>query len=134
MEPFKNQVISTPEELPGAFVKAWNNRDTYEIVELFEESAELENVEDLWRHKNKEIFSAYENGLRFNFKELQLSLIDFNVKPITSTIVEVKVQIKKEALPAGKGKVKEGKLLLNFVLQKYEQHWLCIALTMNTLR
>ncbi len=129
MEPYKKQKITSPEEFATAFVSAWNNRDSYEIIELFDESAELENAEGLWKHKNKEFYSAYENGLRFNFKEVKLSLLSAQNKFVTSSIAEVKATIQLQSLPGAKIKIPYQKQIFSFVLQYTVDDWLCIALT-----
>lgn len=131
MEPYKKQKISSPEEFATAFVSAWNNRDNYEIIELFDESAELENVAGLWSHKNKEFYSAYENGLRFNFKEVKLSLLSAQTKFVTSSIAEVKATIQLQSLPEAKHKIPYQKQIFSFVLQFTDEDWLCIALTVK---
>lgn len=128
MEPYKKRKLTAPEDFPAAFVNAWNNRDTYEIIELFDESAELENVEGLWRHKNKEFFSAYENGLKFNFKEVRMSLLSANTNYLTKSIAEVKATIQLQGdISAKKGAA--SKQIFSFVLQQADNDWLCIALT-----
>lgn len=129
MEPYKKQKLAAPEDFPNAFVNAWNNRDNYELIELFDESAELENVEGLWRHKNKEFFSAYENGLKFNFKEVKLLLLSAKTKFVTISIAEVKATIQLQALPSSKGGTASKKQTFSFVLQQTDDDWLCIALT-----
>lgn len=131
MDPYKKQKLSSPEEFAAAFVNAWNNRDAYEIIELFDESAELENVEGLWKHKNKEFYSAFENGLRFNFKEVKLSLMSAETKFVTSTIAEVKATIQLQSLPGAKNKIPYQKQVFSFVLQFTDEDWLCIALTVK---
>lgn len=128
MEPLREQKPQSPEAIPQIFVKAWNDRDTYEIIDLFEESAELINVESLWQHKNKEIYSAYESGIRFNFKEVRLSLKTVEVKYITKTIAEVKAEIQIQKAKAGAATQQNRKLLFTFVAQQTGEEWLCIAL------
>ena len=132
MEPYKKQKLSTPEEFPMAFVNAWNNRDAYEIIELFDESAELENVEDMWKHKNKEFYNAYENGVKFNFKEVKLSIVSADTKFVTNSIAEVKTNIQLQPLPSAKTKISARKELFSFVLQHTEDDWLCMALTLGS--
>ncbi|GAA5040811.1 hypothetical protein GCM10011506_42350 [Marivirga lumbricoides] len=129
MEPYKKQKLTTPEDFPAMFVNAWNNRDTYELIELFDESAELENVKGLWQHKNKEFFSAYENGLKFNFKEVRLSVLSTKIKFVTKSIAELKVNM--QVSPSAKSNIVAHKIVLSFVLQHSEDDWLCIALTVE---
>ncbi len=131
MEPYKKKKLSSPEEFAAAFVSAWNNRDAYEIIELFDESTELENVEGLWQHKNKEFYSIYENGLRFNFKEIKLLLIAARTKFVTSNITEVKATIQTQVLASAKSNNSPQKMVFSFVLQLTDDDWLCIALTVK---
>ncbi|MBK6266720.1 DUF4440 domain-containing protein [Marivirga sp. S37H4] len=131
MEPLKNQKPRSPEDIPDTFVTAWNDRDTYELIDLFDESAELENVEGLWRHKNKEFFSAYDNGLKFNFKEVRLSVKNVSTKYITDTIAEVKAQLYLDSHPSAKNKIQRKDMVFNFVVQKSGDDWQCISLHTN---
>ncbi len=128
MEPFKKLKITAPEEIPNIFVKAWNNRDTYEIIDLFDENTELVNVEGLWKHKNKEFYSAYDNGLKFNFKEVRLSVKNITTQHITDSIAEVKAHLQMDSHPSAKSKIQRKEMLFHFVAQKSDDDWQCISL------
>jgi|AntRauTorckE6833_2_1112554.scaffolds.fasta_scaffold01815_6 hypothetical protein len=56
MNPKNYPPISSPEEIPGRFADAWNERDPYKLASLFDEDAEFVNVVGIWWHSREDIY------------------------------------------------------------------------------
>jgi uncharacterized protein (TIGR02246 family) len=69
--------LARPEDIPAAFVEAWNRRDADGIAALFDEDAEFVNVTGLWWHDREAIRRAHAYGLAriFNSSDLRLGVV-----------------------------------------------------------
>lgn len=66
--------VDTPEEIPRAFVTAWNARDPDAIAVLFAEDADFVNVVGIWWEDRAAIRRAHAYGLERIFPDSTLRL------------------------------------------------------------
>ena len=81
--------IDKPEDIPAAFVAAWNKRDADGIADMFDEDAEFVNVVGLWWHDREAIRRAHAYGLTRIFDQSTLRLGTVRVKYLTEDIAVV---------------------------------------------
>jgi len=89
MNPENYPPISSPHEIPGRFMEAWNERNPDKFAALFDEDSTFVNVVGIWWHNRKEIYKAHEYGLRVIFKDSSLKAGKMKVKYLSDTIAVV---------------------------------------------
>ena len=70
----------SPEDIPVAFVRAWNDRNPDALALLFDEDAEFVNVTGLCWHDRESIRKAHAYGLERILKESLLAIDEMKVK------------------------------------------------------
>jgi uncharacterized protein (TIGR02246 family) len=81
--------LDHPEDVPTAFVDAWNARDADAIAALFDEDAEFVNVVGLWWHDREAIRKAHAYGLTRIFDHATLRLGTVRVKRLAEDVAIV---------------------------------------------
>lgn len=81
--------LERPEDIPAAFVAAWNRRDADGIAALFDDDAEFVNVTGLWWHDREAIRRAHAYGLTRIFGQSTLRLGVVRVKWLSPDITVV---------------------------------------------
>lgn len=120
--------ISTPEEIPGRFTEAWNERDANKIASIFDEDAEFVNVVGIWWHSREEIYKAHEYGLRVIFKDASLKTGKVKVKYLSQTIAVVHARmILRNQTPLDNTSPETRQTVFSFVVHKSGDSWSCAS-------
>ncbi|MEL6538102.1 MAG: SgcJ/EcaC family oxidoreductase [Bacteroidota bacterium] len=121
--------IAEPEDIPRAFVVAWNAHRANQLAALFEEDAEFVNVVGLWWHDQAAIYRAHEYGLRVIFKDSQAELRRTTVKYLTEEIAVVHARMKLTGQTPQAGVEAPGPRfnVFSFVVRKHPEGWPCAS-------
>lgn len=120
--------LNNPEDLPLAFVEAWNRRDPDGIAALFEEDAEFVNVTGLWWHDRESVRKAHAYGLAHIFSESTLSIGTMRTKRLSDDIAVMQVRMVLSGQTAVAGVVKPGTrhTVFSFVVRRTTAGWRCV--------
>lgn len=121
--------LKEPLDIPKAFIKAWNKKDSNMLASIFDEDAEFINVTGLWWHDRSSIFKAHDYGLKVIFKDSELSLRKTKVKYLsdTSAVVNARVHLEGQTDINGK-EAKPRNTIFTFVVHKNEEgNWSCAS-------
>jgi uncharacterized protein (TIGR02246 family) len=111
---------TTPEDMPGLFARAWNDRDPDALASLFDEDAEFVNVAGLWWHDRESIRSAHANGLERTFNTSTLATDATKVKLLSPDIAVVHARMTLS------GEVPRT-TIVSFVVHRTARRWLCAS-------
>ncbi|WP_415092665.1 YybH family protein [Micropruina sp.] len=124
-----NTPLDQPEDVPAAFVEAWQRRDPDGIADLFDEDAEFVNVTGLWWHDRHSIRRAHAYGLSVIFADSKLRLRDTRVKQLTDDIAVVHARmVLTGQTPVGEvGAPKPRQTLMSLVVRRGPGGWRCVS-------
>ena len=124
-----NPVLQAPEDIPAAFVAAWNRRDADGIADLFDRDAEFVNVIGLWWHNRASIRKAHAYGLKTIFSRSKLRLEDTRVKYLADSIavVHARMQLTGQSAVSGTQTPGERRNIFTFVVHRDNGDWRCAA-------
>jgi uncharacterized protein (TIGR02246 family) len=121
--------LEKPEDIPGAFVEAWNRRDADGIAFLFEKDAEFVNVTGLWWHDREAIRRAHAYGLSriFSNSTLQLGLV--RVKQLTADVAVVHARMRLTGQSPTRDVPQPGPRtnIFSFVVRHDGHSWRCVS-------
>ncbi len=129
MNPITSSYLKSPEEMPHAFARAWNDRDAEQLASFFSENAEFVNVVGLWWHDRQSIWKAHEYGLRVIFSNSDLSVGRVTVKAIGENAAIVHARMSLAGQTPLKGNSTPGKRqnIFSFVMAKKKEGWQCVS-------
>lgn len=118
-----------PEDLPAAFVEAWNRRDADGIAALFDTDAEFVNVTGLWWHDRESIRRAHAYGLARIFNHSTLRIDGLRVKHLANDIAVVHARMSLSGQTAIGDIVQPGTrvTLFSFVVHRTSGGWRCAS-------
>lgn len=123
-----SNLLKNPEDMPKQFAAAWNNRNAEGIAALFTEDAEFVNVVGLWWHNRDDIFKAHDYGLKNLFNNSEISIRKIKTKYLSDDIAVVNARLHLEGQTKIAGEKPQARnTLFTFVVQKKEDHWLCVS-------
>jgi uncharacterized protein (TIGR02246 family) len=113
----------TPEEIPGLFVEAWNDRDPDALAALFDEDAQFVNVTGQCCRDRESIRKAHATGLGI-FTNTILSIDDTKVKYLSPdvAVVHSRVTMSGQA-PGAAAQAAPRATLLSFVVHRTLDWW-----------
>lgn len=110
----------SPEAVPAAFARAWNNRDARALAALFDEDAEFVDVSGLvWRDRES-IRKAHAKGLEGLVEESILSIDETRVKLLSPDIAVVHARL---TVTGNAPRT----MVASFVVHRAGERWLCTA-------
>lgn len=118
-----------PEEMPGLFVQAWNERRAEAIAGLFVPDAEFINVVGLWWHDRQAIFKAHDYGLTTIFNASTLEVRQTKVRQLSENIAVVYARMRLSG-QTPHGAVEQPGVRFNiftFVVQCMDAGWQCVS-------
>ncbi len=121
--------LDRPEDVPAAFVEAWQRRDPDGIADLFDEDAEFVNVTGLWWHDRGAIRWAHAYGLSVIFADSRLRLRDTRVKQLTDDIavVHARLVLTGQTPVAEVAVPRPRQTLMSLVVRRGPGGWRCVS-------
>lgn len=122
-------LLDRPEDIPRAFVAAWNRRDADALAALFDEDAEFVNVVGIWWHDREAIRKAHAYGLTRIFQRSTLQLMETRVKYLSDRIAVVHARMRLASQAAAGGVAAPGvrRNIFSFVVHRTPQGWRCAS-------
>ncbi|MEO1051439.1 MAG: SgcJ/EcaC family oxidoreductase [Bacteroidota bacterium] len=119
----------SPEEIPETFAKAWNDRDSYAIANLFTEKAEFVNVVGLWWHDRESIWKAHDYGLKTIFSESKMEIRQIKSMKLGEdvTLVHARMILSGQTAHDGVNSPGRRQNILSFVAKHTDQGWVCVS-------
>lgn len=139
--------MDTPEEIPRAFVAAWNARSPEGIAALFAEDADFVNVVGIWWENREAIRRAHAYGLERIFPDSTLRLGRVKVRHLSkgpgeafgggsedsrgeTAVVHARMTLEHQSAVDAVGAPGRRVTLFSFVLRRdpgAEEGWLCLS-------
>jgi len=120
--------LSTPEDLPRAFVAAWMARDARGLAALFAEDADFVNVVGIWWEDRDAIERAHDYGLTTFFAQSRLSLGRVKTRMMGEDVAVVHARMRLTGQIAPEGSEAGARTnILTFVCQSLEDGWVCVS-------
>ena len=121
--------LDRPEDIPAAFVDAWDRRDPDGIADLFDADAEFVNVTGLWWHDRESIRRAHAYGLTVIFKDTTLRLRQTRTKWLSEDIavVHARVALTGQTSVNDVEAPKPRQTLFSFVVHRGPDGWRCAS-------
>ena len=121
--------IQRPEQIPAAFIEAWNRRDADGIAALFDADAEFVNVTGLWWHDREAIRKAHAYGLAHIFNHSTLRMSSLRVKQLADDIavVHVRMTLSGQSAVAGINQPGTRMSVFSFVVHRNADGWRCAS-------
>ena len=119
----------SPEDIPVAFVRAWNDRNPDALALLFDEDAEFVNVTGLCWHDRESIRKAHAYGLERIFKESLLAIDEMKVKRLSPDIavVQTRMTLSGQAPVGTAGQAGPRTTIVSFVVHRIVDRWRCAS-------
>jgi len=119
----------SPEDIPVAFVRAWNDRNPDALALLFDEDAEFVNVTGLCWHDRESIRKAHAYGLERIFKESLLAIDEMKVKRLSPDIavVQTRMTLSGQAPVGTGGQAGPRTTIVSFVVHRIVDRWRCAS-------
>lgn len=118
-----------PDEIPGLFAQAWNNRDASALAALFDEDAEFVNgMGTCWQNRES-IRKGHADGLERLFKDSTLAVDEVKVKLLSPDVAVARARMTRSGQAAGAiGAAASGTMLVSFVVHRIVgDRWLCTS-------
>lgn len=124
-----NPVLHDPEDIPVAFIAAWNRRDADGIADLFDRDAEFVNVVGLWWHNRASIRKAHAYGLKTIFSRSELRLEETRIKYLADDIavVHARMRLTGQSAAGSTQTPGERRNIFTFVVHRPNGSWRCAA-------
>jgi uncharacterized protein (TIGR02246 family) len=121
--------VSLPDEIPRAFVDAWNDRDAGAIASLFEPDADFVNVTGIWWEDRASIERAHAWGFEKIFGASTLRLGRVKVRHLGGTVavVHARVTLEGQTPVAPVGRPGRRVTLFSFVARNVSGAWSCVS-------
>ena len=121
--------VSSPEEVPRAFVRAWMARDAAALAALFAPDADFVNVVGLWWEDRAAIEAAHDYGLRVIFAQSRLTLGRVKCRMLgeAAAVVQARMRLTGQSAPPGGTAPGPRATILTFVCERGPRGWLCVA-------
>jgi uncharacterized protein (TIGR02246 family) len=125
----QNPETESPEDIPAAFVAAWNARDPERLASLFSEDAEFVNVVGLWWHNREAIRRAHAYGLETIFRDSTLRIERTKVRYLSDDVAVVHTRMRLSGqTPVSDVKApKPRRNIFSFVAQRTPEGWTCVS-------
>ncbi len=122
-------MLDRPDDVPVAFVAAWNARDPDAIAALFDEGAEFVNVTGLWWHDRAAIREAHAYGLTRIFPDSTLRLGGVRVKRLRDDVAVVHARMHLTGQTPAEGVTRPGErtTVFSFVVHRTPDGWSCAS-------
>lgn len=121
--------LDRPEDIPAAFVAAWNARDPDALASVFVEDAEFVNVVGLWWHDREAIRKAHAYGLEriFNRSTLRATRVTVRYLADGIAVVHARMALSGQSAAGGISEPGQRRNIFTFVVQRQAQGWRCVA-------
>jgi uncharacterized protein (TIGR02246 family) len=129
MQALRPSYSPQPEDIPRAFVEAWNQRDAVALANLFAEDAEFVNVVGLWWHDRKAIYKAHHYGLTRIFADSDLAIRQLRSKMLGDdvAVVHARMVLQGQTSHGGVQAPQRRQNVFTFVTQRKSEGWICVA-------
>jgi uncharacterized protein (TIGR02246 family) len=120
---------TSPEDIPGLFARAWNDRDSGALALLFDEDAHFVSVTGLCWHDRESIRRAHASGLERLVNKSILAIDETKVKLLSPDIavVHARMTLSGQA-PAGAVTQPAARTtIVSFVVHRSVDRWLCAS-------
>ena len=116
----------SPEDIPAAFVRAWNARDPDALASLFDEDADFVSVTGLW-HDRESLRKAHADGLQRNASTLAVDAT--KVKRLSPDIAAVHARLTSSGQSPDGAVTQPGPrtTIVTFVVHRIGERWLCAS-------
>jgi uncharacterized protein (TIGR02246 family) len=116
---------SSPEVIPSLFARAWNDRDSDALANLFDEDAEFVNIAGLCWHDRESIRKAHAGGVEDIFNKQRLATGETKVKLLSPGVAVVHARMTLSGEQAAEGEPRP--TVVSFVLHRAGDRWLCAS-------
>jgi uncharacterized protein (TIGR02246 family) len=120
---------TSPEDVPAAFVRAWNDRDADALAALFDPDAEFVSVEGLCWHDRESIRKAYAARLDGALANATMSNGETKIKLLSPEVAVVYAHMTVSGEPPGQtATVPARETIFSFVVHRTGDHrWRCAS-------
>lgn len=118
---------ASPEDIPAAFVRAWNARDAAALASLFDEDAEFVDVTGLCWHDRESIRKAHADADAKIFNNSTLSVAEQKVKLLAPDIAVVHARMTCQCRPDDTSPSRPRTTIVSFVAHREGDRWVCAA-------
>lgn len=120
--------MENPQDVVGAWERAWNAADADAIADLFVADAEFVNVVGLWWHDRENIRGAHAFGFAKIFPNSRMRMEEPRVRLIGTgaAVVQSKWHLTGQVSPQGEP-LAERSGIFTFVLEQQETGWITVA-------
>ncbi len=121
-------MMKAPEDIAGAFQKAWMARDGHAIAALFVEDADFVNVVGIWWEDRDAIAKAHDYALKSFFAETRLVVGRVKTRLLgeSAAIVQARMTLTGQLAPDGREAARRV-TILTFVMERTSSGWVCVA-------
>jgi uncharacterized protein (TIGR02246 family) len=119
----------TPEEIPGLFARAWNDRDPDALASLFDEDAEFVDITGLCWHDRESIRTAHTHGLERIVNESIQEIDEIKVKLLSPdvAVVHARMTLSCQVPAGGVGHHGPHTTIVSFVVHRIADRWQCAS-------
>ena len=121
--------LKAPQDIPDAFVRAWNARDAAALATVFDDDAEFVNVSGLTCHDRESIRKAHSTALEHIVPNSILAIDEMKVKLLSSDVAVVHARMTLSC-PAPADATASGRprtTIVTFVVHKVLDQWQCAS-------
>ncbi|CAN5628190.1 SgcJ/EcaC family oxidoreductase [soil metagenome] len=121
--------VTSPEDIPRAFVQSWNERDAEGIASIFEADADFVNVTGIWWEDRASIERAHAWGFEKIFGDSRLRLGRVKVRPLGDdvAIVHARVTLEGQTPVGAVGDPGRRVTIFSFVARLRSGAWRCVS-------
>jgi uncharacterized protein (TIGR02246 family) len=120
---------TSPEDIPGLFARAWNDRDSGALALLFDEDAQFVSVTGLCWHDRESIRKAHASGLERLVNKSILAIDETKVKLLSPDIavVHARMTLSGQAPAGAVTQPAPRTTIVSFVVHRTVDRWLCAS-------
>lgn len=121
-------VQTSPEEIPGLFARAWNDRNPDALAALFDEDAEFVHVSGLCWHDRESIRKAHADALQRLVDKATMVPAETKVKLLSPEVAVVHSRMTLAGAEAADAARNGGRAtIMSFVVHRAGDRWRCAA-------
>lgn len=121
-------IQTSPEEIPGLFARAWNDRNADALASLFDEDAEFVHVSGLCWHDRESIRKAHHDALQRLVDKSTLVPAETKVKLLSPEVAVVHSRMTLAGVePEGAARNGGRTTIMSFVVHRAGDRWRCAS-------